>query len=152
MDLKQLARSDSLRRHAALVAAGLRVRAGALEPTGHLSFRRGVRRDGTSLARNDSRVWRSRFVRPFQMALYFRAGFSGGRLHDLFLVGPERDYSGRFLLGRLARHDADLRLLPDLRCKNGLVRRAHSTARFRNVRNLVRDRGHSVVAAHDRHA
>src|ERR1700758_707661 len=32
-----------------------------------------------------------------------------------YLVGPERNRLGRFLLGRVARNDADLRLLPNLR-------------------------------------
>ena len=53
------------------------------------------------------------------------------------LVGPQRHSAGCFLLGRLARIDADLRFLPDLRRENGNVRYAHAPARFRDVPDLV---------------
>src|SRR6478672_6035770 len=53
------------------------------------------------------------------MAFYFRAAISSRSLHGLLLVGPERNFADRFLLGRLAWPDANVRLLPHLRCENG---------------------------------
>src|SRR5262249_41082239 len=85
----------------------------------------------------DPRLWRPRFVRAVQMALYSRADVPSRGLYGLFLVGPERNFAGRFLLGRLARIDANLWVLPHLRRQNRDVRRAHPAARFRDVRNLV---------------
>ncbi|MDQ3414746.1 MAG: hypothetical protein M3480_07215 [Verrucomicrobiota bacterium] len=39
----------------------------------------------------------------------------------LSLGGLGRNYTGHFLLVRLARDDADLRLLPNLRCEDGVL-------------------------------
>ena len=50
----------------------------------------------------------------FQVAFHFRADLLTRGMHRFYVVGPERTRSGRFLLGRLAWHDADLRVLPDL--------------------------------------
>src|SRR6476646_7528231 len=72
------------------------------------------------------------------MAFYFRAAISSRSLHGLLLVGPERNFADRFLLGRLAWPDANVRLLPHLRCENWNLRRSDPPARFRHVRDLVR--------------
>src|SRR6202035_6197504 len=152
MDTGFVAGLDSVCWHAAFVAAGFRLGPGALEPARHLPFRRGVRRNGTSPAGDDPRLWRSRFVRAVQMALYSRAALPSRGLYGLFLVGPERNFAGRFLLGRLARPDANLWVLPHLRCENGNLRRAYPPARFRDVRSLVRHGGCTFTIPAKRHA
>jgi len=85
------------------------------------------------------------------MALYFGAALSVRGLHGLFLVGPQRDHARRFFLGRLAWINADVRVLPHLRRKNGIVRRAHTAARFCLMRDLVCNRCGAFPVAHERH-
>src|SRR5213075_569359 len=109
----------------------------ALECPGHLSFCRRFRGHGASPPGNDPCLRRSRLVRPFPLALHLGTGLSAGDLHRILLVGPQRDYPGRFFLGRVAWDDADLRFLPDLRCKNRLVRRAQPSSRLLALRGLV---------------
>src|SRR4029077_2351216 len=152
MDTGFVAGLDSVCWHAAFVAAGFRPGPGALEPARHLPLCCGVRRDGTSPAWDDSRLWRSRFVRAVQMALYSRAALPSRGLYGLFLVGPQGNSAGRFLLGRLARIDANLWVLPYLRCQSWNLRRAHPPARFRDVRNLVRHSGCTFTIPAKRHA
>ena len=48
------------------------------------------------------------------MALYSRAAVPSRGLRGLFLVGPKRNFARRFLLGRLARTNANLWVLPHL--------------------------------------
>src|SRR5213592_1132483 len=86
------------------------------------------------------------------MALYFRTALSHRRLYGLLLVGSERNFAGRFLLGRLARINANLWVLPHLRCENRNVRCPHATSRFRDVRNLVRHGGSSFTIPPERYA
>ena len=62
MDTRFMAGPDSLRRDAAFAGTGFCAGPGALESARHLSLRRGVRRNGTSFARDDPRLWRPRFV------------------------------------------------------------------------------------------
>ena len=85
-----------------------------MERPGHLPFRSGFRGDGASPAGHDPRLWRSRLVRAISLAIHCRATLSTRDLRRLLLVGPKRDHSRRFLLGRMARNDADLRILPNL--------------------------------------
>src|SRR5215813_12250850 len=86
------------------------------------------------------------------MALYLRAAISARGLRGFFLVGSERHPAGCFLLGRLARIDADLRLLPHLRRKNGNVRYADAPARFLDVRDLVRYCGGAFALSPERYS
>src|SRR6266567_492658 len=86
------------------------------------------------------------------MAFYFRAAVSSRSLHGLLLVGPEGNFTDRFLLGRLAWTDANVRLLPHLRRENWYVRHAHAPARFRNVRNLVCHCGGAFAVPIERYA
>ena len=60
--------------------------------------------------------------------------------------------ASRFLLGRLARIDADLRVLPHLRRENGNVRYAYAPARFRHVPDLVCHCGGAFAIPAERHA
>src|SRR2546429_207503 len=84
VDFGFLARSGSLRRNTAPIGAGFCVGPGALESAGYLSLRRSVWRNGTSLAGNDPRVRRPRFVRALQMAIHSRAAVPSRGLHRLF--------------------------------------------------------------------
>src|SRR5204862_3186326 len=118
--------------HTAATDTRLRAGPGEVESAGYFSFRRSVRRDGSSLAGHDSRLRRSRIVRTLQVALHFSAVVSPGNVRRVLLVGPERHPAGGFLLGRLARIDADLRFLPHLRRENRNLRYAHAPARFRD--------------------
>src|SRR5882762_2898726 len=152
MDTGFVAGLDSVCWHAAFVAAGFRPGPGALEPAGYLSLCRCVWSNGTSPAGDDPCLWRSRFIRAVQMALYSRAALPSRGVYGLFLVGPERNLAGRFLLGRLARIDANLWVLPHLRRQSWNLRRAHPPARFRDVRNLVRHSGCTFTIPPKRHA
>ena len=149
MDSGQLARSGSLRLHAAGDSADLSPGTVALERAGHLSFCRCLRRDGAPLARDDSRLRRSRIIRAFQVALHSCTSVFGAGMRDVFLLGPQRHCAGRLCLGRLARHDANVWVLSHLRCESGLVRGADAPSRFRIVRDLVRHRGPSLTTAND---
>ena len=152
MDFGFLARSGSLRRNTAPIGAGFCVGPGALESAGYLSLRRSVWRNGTSLAGNDPRVRRSRFVRALQMAIHSRAAVPSRGLHRLFLVGPERNFACRFLLGRLARPDANLWVLSHIRRENRNIRCTHPPPRFRDVRYLVCDSGSAFAIPAERYA
>src|SRR5882724_285028 len=148
VDLGFMARLDFVRWHAAVASAGVCAGPGALESTRHLSLCRCIRRNGASLAGDDPRLRRSRSVRTLQMAVYFSAAVSSRSLHGLLLVGSERNLTDCFLLGRLAWTDANVRLLPHLRCENRNLRRADAPPRFRHVRDLVRDcRGALSISA-----
>src|SRR3954465_15196597 len=95
-----------------------------MERAGNLFVRRRVWRNGPPLAWNDPRLWRSRIVRTIQMAIHHRASISARGLRRVLFLG-HKDESGcddRLLVGRLAWHDADLRVRPNLRCKDRLVR------------------------------
>ena len=84
------------------------------------------------------RAYGDRFsLRAFQVALYSGSDFPARRLHRFYLVGSERSRARCLLLGGLARDDADLRILPDLRCENRLVRGLDPPARFRHLCDLV---------------
>ena len=85
-----------------------------MERPGHLPFCRSFRGNGSSPARYDPRLWRSRIVRAISVAIYRRAAVSARDLRRVLLVGPERNCAHCFLLGRVARNDADLRVLPNL--------------------------------------
>src|SRR4029450_12321883 len=76
----------------------------------------------TPRAGHDPRVRRWGFVRTLSVALHFRAAVSARNLYRFLLVGSEGNFANRFLLGRLARVDADLRVLPHLRRQNGHAR------------------------------
>src|SRR5207245_3344081 len=104
------------------------------------------------LARDDSRLRRSCAIPALQVALYYCTDFSGGRLHDVFFVGPQEHCADRVYLGCLARHDANVWVRSDLRCESGLIRCADASSRFRIVWDLVCDRGPSLIAADDRYA
>src|SRR4030095_6746473 len=108
-------------RDATVARAPFRTGTDALERTGHLCFRGRVRRDGTPSARNEPRLRRPRALRTFSLALHFCPNFSARGLHRFYLVGSERNRADRFLLGRLARDDANLRLLPNLCRENGVI-------------------------------
>src|SRR5437773_9571219 len=118
VDTELVAGPGPLRRDTAVADTCLCAGPGQVESARYFSLRRCVRRDGSSPAGNDSRLRRSRIVRTLQMALHLRAVVSAGNLCRVLLVGPERHPAGCFLLGRLARIDADLRFLPHLRRKN----------------------------------
>src|SRR5438067_1913373 len=66
-----------------------------------------------------------------------RSPVSARNLCRFLLVGPEGNFVNRFLLGCLARIDADLRVLPHLRRQNGNLRHAYPPARFGHVPDLV---------------
>src|SRR5262249_58989876 len=83
---------------------------------------------------------------------HFCAAVSARSVCRLFLVGSQRNSVGGFLLGRLARFDADLWILPHLRRQNGNVRYAYSPARFRHVPDLVCHRGGAFAISSERHA
>src|SRR6266478_8693173 len=102
MDPRFMARPDFVRGHTAVAGAGVCAGPGALESARHLSFRRSIRRNGTSPAGNDPRLRRPRFVRTLQMAIHLRAAVSPRTVHRLLLVGSQRNFADRFLLGRLA--------------------------------------------------
>ena len=85
------------------------------------------------------------------MALHFCADFSGCRLCGLFHLGSQRHCTRRFCLGRLARHDADLRVLPYLRRESRFVRPANAPFGFRIVRDLVCHCRPALAAANDRY-
>src|ERR1700746_3451340 len=72
------------------------------------------------------------------MAFHFRATISARNLCRFLLVGPEGDFASCFLLGRLARVDADLRILPNLRRENRNIRHAYAPAGFCDVPDMVR--------------
>ena len=118
----------------------------------HLSFRRRVRRDGPSLAGHDSRLRRPRLVSAFPMALHLCTDFSSRRLCSIFPLGPQRNRAGGFYVGRVAWHDANIRVLPHLRCESRIVCRDNASARFCPVWNMVRNCCASFAAADDRHA
>src|SRR2546430_12490299 len=143
---------DSVRRHSAVIGAGLCPGPDALASAGHLSFRRSVWRDGTSPAGDDPCLWRSRFVRALQMALYSGATVPSRSLYGLLLVGPQGNFARCFFLGCLARPNANLWVLPHLRCESRNLRRAHTPARFRNVCNLVRHGGSTFTIPPERYA
>ena len=151
VDTGFMARPDLLRRDAAVTRARICSGPGQVESAGYLSIRRRVRRHGSSPAGNDPRVRRSRVVRTLQMAVHFRAALSTRNLCRVLLVGLKRNFAGCLLLGCLARIDADLRLLPDLRRKNGNVRYPHAPARFRHVPDLVCHRGGAFAVSVERH-
>ena len=69
----------------------------------------------------------------FSLALYFCADFFARDLRRFLLVGPQGNHSDRFLLGRLAWNDADLRFLPNLRREDRFFRCANASARFRDL-------------------
>ena len=50
----------------------------------------------------------------FKIPLHFCPNFFSGRLHGVFLVGSQGHCAGRLYLGRLAWHDANLRVLSHL--------------------------------------
>ena len=113
MDSGQLARPGSLRLHAAVDRADIRRGPGALERGRHLSFCRCLRRDGHHLP-GMIRAYGDRVIRALQVAVRFCTDFFDSRLRDVFFVGPQRRCAGRLYLGRLARHDANVRVLSDL--------------------------------------
>src|SRR5439155_25872713 len=152
VDSQQLARPDSLRRDAAVSVANVSVGAGALERTRYLPLRGCIWRSGPSSPGDDPRVRRSRAVRTFSLALYFRADFFAIGLRRFLLVGSQGDHSDRFLLGRLAWDDADLRLLSNLRRENRLLCCADAPARLCGLCRLVRRGGAPFTATHGRHA
>src|SRR5438128_443990 len=114
MDTGFVAGLDSVCWHTAFVAAGFCAGPGALEPARHLPLCCGVRRNGTSPAGDDPSLWRPGFVRAVQIALYSRAAVPSRGVYGLLLVGPKGNFAGRFLLGRLARADANLWVLSHL--------------------------------------
>src|SRR5262249_46281805 len=65
---------------------------------------------------------------------------------------PEGNSPDRFLLGRLARINADLRVLPHLRRQNGNVRHDYPPARLCDVCDLVCDGGGAFALPVKRHA
>src|SRR5207248_770926 len=139
MDPQFVAGLGSLCRDPAITRAGVRAGPGAVESAGHLSLRRCLRRHGTSPARHDTCLRRSRFIRTLQMAIHFGPVISAGSLHIIPLVGLKGNFADRVLLGRLAWVDADVWLLSHLRRQSGDVRYADPPARFRDVSDLVCD-------------
>src|SRR4029077_18712052 len=129
---------DFVRRNAAVAGAGVCAGTSTLESAGYLSICRCLPRHGTSPPRDDPCLWRSWLVRTLQVALHSCAVVSSRSLLGLLLVGSEGNFAGRFLLGRLARTYAGVRVLPHLRCEDWNVRHADSPARLRHVRDLVR--------------
>ena len=103
-----------LRLHTVVAGADLHWGAGRLERGGYLSLRCRLRGNGTPLARNDSSVRRPCALSAFPMAFHLCADFFGRCLRGFFRVGPERHRARGVYLGRLARNDANVRLLPDL--------------------------------------
>src|SRR5947209_8446041 len=89
LDSRQLAGSDSLRRDTAPDRSPVHGSPGPMERSGNLSVRRRIRRDGTPLAGNDSRLRRSVTVRTFPVALYSRADFFAGRLYRFLFLGHQ---------------------------------------------------------------
>src|SRR5213596_717009 len=82
----------------------------------------GVRCNGTPPAGDDSRLWRPRLISAFPMAIHLRADLSRTGLRGVFSVGPEGHCAGCVCVGRLARNDANIRVLPHLRCEGRLLR------------------------------
>src|SRR2546430_883885 len=152
VDFGFLARSGSLRRNTTPIGAGFCAGPGALESSGYLSLRRRVWGNGTSPARYDPCLRRSSLVRALQMAVHSCAAVPSSGLHRLFLVGPEGNFAGRFLLGRLARPDANLWVLSDLRRENRNIRCTHPPPRFRDVHYLVCDSGSAFAIPAKRYA
>ena len=117
MDFGSVAGFAPLRRHTGPFDPDLYGRPGALERPGHIPFCRRVRRDGPSLARYDSRLWRPCSFRPVQNSIRHRPPGNPGGVR---LVLPLR-YSGGAArgdgVGDLARDDADLWVLPDYDAK-----------------------------------
>jgi len=99
-----------------------------LLPAFALARRAGVRRIFISLSlrleqwditcRDDPCLWRSRFVRAFQMALYSRAAVPS-RVCTAFFWWDLKGILLAFSSGRLARIDANLWILPHLRRQSG---------------------------------
>ena len=85
--------------------------------------------------------WRFIFAPVFLVVVC--AAFSIWDLKGIVLVA--------FVWGCLARHDADLRVLPYLRRESRFVRRANAPFGFRIMRHLVCYCGSSVPAANDRY-
>src|SRR6266478_7885762 len=85
------------------------------------------------------------------MAIHLRAALSSRSVHRFLLVGSQRNFADRFLLGRLAWTHANVWILPHLRRQNGNVRCAHAAARFRNVRDLVRHCGGAFAISPERY-
>src|SRR5207237_4661143 len=146
-----LARPDSVRRPTSFSVTDVLTGAGALERTRHLHFRRCIWRNGPSPVGNDPRVRRSRFVQTFSLAIYLRADFFAFGLRRFLLVGPQGHNSDRFLLGRLARDDADLRFLSNLRREDRLLRSADAPTRLCDLCYLVCSSGAPFTATDGRH-
>ena len=109
-----MARSPPLRWHPGLTHPYFYGRTGPMERTGHLSLCRRVRRDGTSFAWHDPRLWRSGPVSSVQDSVCGRPDCLVRRLHLVFRLQHSGGPARRARVGDLARHDADLWLLPDL--------------------------------------
>ncbi len=121
LDSEQLAGPHALRRHAALLvpmfalaqtrwsAQDIYLFVAAFGAIGH-------HLPGMIRAYGDRALF-ERFKWRFIFAPIFLVASAGVQL-----VGSERARARRFLLGRLARHDADLRVLPHLRCENRFIR------------------------------
>ena len=103
MDPGQLARLGSLRLYTAADSPDFHSRTGTVGCGRHLSLCRCLRRNGPSLAGNDSGLWRSRSV----SALHLCADFPYTGLRRFFSLGSQRHRAGRVCLGRLAWDDAN---------------------------------------------
>ena len=121
VDSRQLAGLGSLCLHTVATGSNFHRGTGLLERGRYLSLRRCIWCNGAPLAGNDSSVRRSRAVSALPMAFYLRTDFFGRCLRGFFRVGPEGDCARGIYLGCLARNDANIRLLPNLRRKSGLL-------------------------------
>ena len=110
-----MARPPSICRNPRPLDSDFRRGAGAVERTRHFPVRRRVRGHGASLAWYDSGLWGPGAVRTVQDPIH-RCAANYPR--DLRLV-DHLQHPGRAIggdgMGNLARDDADVRLLPDLR-------------------------------------
>ena len=114
VDSRQLAGLGSLRLHTVVAGADVHRGAGVLERGVHLSLRRRLWRNGPPLAGNDSSVRRPCALSAFPMAFHLCADFFGRRLRGFFRVEADGNCARGLYLGRLARNDANIRVLPDL--------------------------------------
>src|SRR4029079_4471498 len=80
VDTELVAGPDPVRRDTTVADPCVCAGPGQVESPRYFSFRRCVRRDGSSLAGNDSRLRRSRIVRTLQVALHFSAVVSPGNV------------------------------------------------------------------------